>query len=194
MPSPQASATSSPPSCEERVEGTSHLDVPTMNPKNIMAILKDFSLLGRLHSKINFIFTCITLSLIPIGFKLKWSEQTGFKDVDLIDKIDDTLRCTSLNLLHVVLNASKVKFQGVLSHLRSLHPLLPPNDWTKGLKNYQFLFNIYSTKHQKKLKSLNPRSNLLCCIPSANLFPENPSVQNTEISTPGSSSKGRELF
>ena len=68
-----------------------------------MSILKDFSFLGRLHSKINFIYSCKVLRLIPVGFKLKWSEQTGFEDPNLIKKVRDTLQLTSLNLLDTVL-------------------------------------------------------------------------------------------
>ena len=103
MPSPQAPANLLQSSCEDRVQGTPQLDGPSINPKEIMSILKDFSFLGRLHSKINFIYSCKVLRLIPVGFKLKWSEQTGFEDPNLIEKVLDTLKQTSLNLLDMVL-------------------------------------------------------------------------------------------
>ena len=37
---------------------SSPLDCSTLNPKDVMSILKDFSSLGRLHSKINFLHSC----------------------------------------------------------------------------------------------------------------------------------------
>ena len=137
-----------------------------------MSILKDFSLLGRLHSKINFIYSCKVLRLIPVGFKLKWSEQTGFEDPNLIKKVRDTLQLTSLNLLDTVLTASQEKFRLLLGHLKSVHSTLPPNDWSKGLKNYNFLFKISTSKHLKSSKastrilSFFAASHLLICFPS----------------------------
>ena len=67
MPSPQAPANLPQSSCEDRVQGTPQLDGPPINPKENMSILKDFSFLGRLHSKINFIYSCKVLRLIPVG-------------------------------------------------------------------------------------------------------------------------------
>ena len=66
MPSPQAPANLLQSSCEDRVQGTPQLDGPPINPKEIMSILKDFSFLGRLHSKINFIYSSHLLMLLLI--------------------------------------------------------------------------------------------------------------------------------
>ena len=51
-------------------------------PKEFRKFVKVFSSLGILHSKINFLYTCVCLSLVPIGFRLKWTEQTGFGSHD----------------------------------------------------------------------------------------------------------------
>ena len=46
----------------------------SLNAKEVMKLLKQFSSLGCLHSKMNFLFTCIKDRLVPKGFKnVKWS-------------------------------------------------------------------------------------------------------------------------
>ena len=160
MPRPQASATSSTFSTEVRVPRSSSLDGSSLNPKDVMIELQNFSILGSLHSKVNFLHACLILSLIPVGLYFKWSEQTGFKQPNLEKQIKDSLQRTSFNLLELVFSASQQKIQMVLLHVRSLQNVLSPLDWSKGLTNYQFIFNMSSSKHQKKLETLQKHANL----------------------------------
>ena len=81
MLSPQGSTFTPISHCGDELERATDV---SLHPKEIMKLLKQFSALGGLHSKINFMFTCLSLSIIPKGFTLKWSEQTGFNSQDLI--------------------------------------------------------------------------------------------------------------
>ena len=137
----------------------------SLNAKEVMKLLKQFSSLGCLHSKMNFLFTCIKDRLVPKGFRIKWSEQTGFNSIPLRDSTSQCLLQTSLDLQRLILEASLVKFQSVLDHLFSLQNKVPSFYWSKGMQNYQFLFNQYTTKHQKKLSDLSSD------VPMKQLFP-----------------------
>ena len=140
-----------------------------LDAKEVMKILKLFSSIGGLHSKMNFMFTCITGSLVPTGFKLKWSEQTGFRCSELQDSTSQRLLDTSLDLQRLVLKASLAKFQATLDYLFSLQSRMPSFYWSKGMKNYQFIFSQSTRKHQKKLSALLPGTVLKQWFPSLNL-------------------------
>ena len=90
MPSPQSS-----PIQISEDESTQDSCADTSKYKKF---LKTFSSLGILHSKINFLFTCAGASLVPKGFKLKWTEQTGFQSRGLRDATEHRLLQTSLDL------------------------------------------------------------------------------------------------
>ena len=91
-----------------------------LNAKEIMKLLKRFSSLGTLHSKINFIFTCLVFALIPKGFRLKWTEQTGFADGTLKENVNICLNKTSSQLQRIVLTASFYAFNAELTELLTL--------------------------------------------------------------------------
>ena len=162
MPSSQGENLS--PICISEDERFKAPDVP-LNAKEIMKILKHFSFLGVLHSKINFLFTSLSLLLIPKGFKLKWSEQTGFSSLNLVKSTSNILQKASFDLQKSVLEASIYKFNTLLNFVFGYKDILPQSDWLKGVKNYQFLFNMYSTKHQKKINNLSVGSKLLIFFP-----------------------------
>ena len=143
---------------------------PIVNHKDFRKLHKTFSYLGILHSKINFLFTCITLSLVPIGFKLKWTEQTGFFSQDLTDNVRECLHRTSMELQTTIFHASVAKFQSTLEIIFSQQMSTPPSQWSKGMTNYQFLFSVYSAKHQKKLSALSSSSVLKHCFPLLDLI------------------------
>ena len=132
-------------------EDESHKVSVIKNPKDIMDILKRFSFLGILQSKINFLYTCLLLSLIPKGFALKWSEQTGIPSPSLQASVKSALNSTSLHLQQIVLTTSIETFKTNLNSLMDLKCRLPPKDWSKGMKSYQFLFNQASKRHLNKL-------------------------------------------
>ena len=69
-----------------------------MNHKESFKVLRTFSFLGILHSKMNFLFTCLSLSLVPKGFALNWSEQTGFDYQEVKQLVSSCLLTTSLDL------------------------------------------------------------------------------------------------
>ena len=164
MPSPQGFPNDS----NYNSEDESH-EVPVIkNPKEIMLILKKFSFLGILQSKINFLYTCLLLSLVPKGFSIKWSEQTGFESASLREAVRLALDSASLNLQNIVLKESLETFKDNLNSLMSLKPNLPQKDWSKGMKSYQFLFNQASQRHLKKLNSLLPDASLHPFFPLIN--------------------------
>ena len=69
-----------------------HVRAQTLtNHKQSFKILRTFSFLGVLQSKMNFLYTCLYFSLVPKGFALKWSEQTGFDDEDLKTLVQSSL-------------------------------------------------------------------------------------------------------
>ena len=103
MLSPQGSSFPDNSNCEEET----HLVTTAINnPKDVMQILKKFSFLGVLQSKINFLYSCITLSLVPKGFKLKWTEQTGFSLPELPGSVNSILHQTSLDLQQLIFSSS----------------------------------------------------------------------------------------
>ena len=169
-------------------EEENHL-VPTAinNPKDVMQILKKFSFLGVLQSKINFLYSCIKLSLVPKGFKLKWSEQTGFSLPGLPQSVIAILNQTSVNLQQLIFSTSVEVFRQNLGELMSFKQRIHHNEWSKGMKSYQFLFLKSSEKHLKKLKLLSPEANLIPFFPSPNLFtsPEDslPSITQVQPSS-----------
>ena len=107
MPSPQGF----PLDATYNSEDESHKVSVIKNPKEIMPILKKFSFLGILQSKINFLYTCLLLSLVPKGFSIKWSEQTGFKSAKLQESVSLALHSTSLHLQKIVLSESIATFK-----------------------------------------------------------------------------------
>ena len=160
----------------------------SLQPKEIMKLLKRFSNLGVLHSKINFMFTCLSLSIIPKGFSLKWTEQTGFKSHDLISSTSFCIKQTSFQLIKLVLEASVKQLISIIDHIFSFKSQFPEKYWSKGLKNYQFMFTMGSARHAKKLKSLSHNSQLCQLLPflsldrkpmldQENIFTKIPSLQ-----------------
>ena len=69
MSSPQldSCSNSSYPICEDELQEASD----PLNAKEVMKTLKLFSSLGALHSKMNFLYSCVSGNLVPTGFKLK---------------------------------------------------------------------------------------------------------------------------
>ena len=125
-----------------------------------------FSFLGILHSKINLLFTSLNHSIILKGFRLIWSEQTGFNSEELSSKTQKCISQTSLNLQRLVLVSSLQKFHSQLDQVFGLYDLLPPFIWSRGVQNYRFLFRQYSVKHQKKLVDI------VDSVQLEHLFPE----------------------
>ena len=146
-----------------------------MNHKQIFKLLGVFSFLGILHSKLNFLFTCLSLSLVAKGFGLKWSEQTGFNSQEVKNSVSSLLNETSLELQRTVMKASIRKFVSTCEHLFSVKESSPQHCWSRGMKNYQFMLNKYSTKHQAKLNGLSDEATLMPFIPFLNLS-SNPSL------------------
>ena len=103
--------------------------------------------------------------MISKGFKLKWSEQTGFSSPKLTDSTTSLLRQTSLGLQHQVLEASLQKFDSTLRYLMGLKNVLPQSDWSKGISNYQFILNMNSTRHQNKISKLSTSTKLQLLFP-----------------------------
>ena len=128
--------------------------------------LKVFSSLGILHSKIKLLFTCLKHAAILKGFRLSWSEQTGFNSEELSVVTQNCLTQTSLSLQHSVLEASIKQFHCQLDEVYGMFDSFPPLIWARGVKNYRFLFSQYSEKHQKKLSNIVPEAHL------EHLFPE----------------------
>ena len=125
-----------------------------------------FSSLGILHSKVNLLFTRLRHSVILKGFRLNWSEQTGFKSEELISATQNCISKTSLILQHLVLVGCIKKFHAQLETIFSMCSTVPPFIWAIGVKNYRFLFSQYSIKHQRKLSNVSLGSQL------EHLFPE----------------------
>ena len=99
MSSPQSSAFNVHVQSEDELflaQGSPH------NTRENNKLLRRFSSLGILHSKLNFLFTCISNTLIPKGFNLKWSEQTGFGSPQLHSNIISCLFETSMQLVKFV--------------------------------------------------------------------------------------------
>ena len=136
-----------------------------------------FSSLGILHSKINLLFTCLTHSAILKGFRLTWSEQTGFKSDELSSTTKNCINQTSLNLQYLVLVVSLKEFHAQLDRIFGMFSTFPPFIWARGVKNYRFLFSQYSVKHQKKL------SDIVLGAQLKHLFPEISfsSMQNIDL-------------
>ena len=131
-----------------------------LNTKEVMKQLKKFSYLGSLQSKINFLYTCLLFSITPKGFQIKWSEQTGLSSQELSNSIGTLLQNTSIGLQKSVLSASYKAFKNTLIDVMDLKKVFPENDWFKGMQNYQFIFNMCSAKHQKKIFNISPSTKL----------------------------------
>ena len=168
MLSPQSSASSTIVISEEELHQVP--DNPR-NTKDFAKFLKQFSYLGSLHSKLNFMKTCLSNSLVPKGFFLKWTEQTGFASQNLKTSVSTCLRKTSLELVKLVFEESYQKFYSTLSYLLSKFQEVPLVVWTKGMKNYQFFYKTYSERHQQKLKKLCSEVSLQPFLPTLNLVP-----------------------
>ena len=167
MSSPQLelSSNSSYLICEDELQEASD----PLNAKEVMKILKLFSSLGALHSKMNFLFSCVSSNLVPTGFKLKWSEQTGFDSTQLKEATSKCLLQTSLDLQKLVLRASHSQLTASLDYIFGLQHRIPSFYWSKGMKNYQFIFNQCTLKHQKKLRDIAAGSQLKQMFPTLNL-------------------------
>ena len=192
MSSPQSSSTIT---SEERA-GTL-LDSSALDPRSVMFKIKQFSAFASLHSKINFIHTCLLISFIPVGFFLKWSEQTGFNKSSLSDGVKAILQSTSLKLMEAVLFQSIQQFMILKLKLISWRRILPAEDWTKALRNYQFIFNISSQKLSKKLSKFDESATIDVILPFQNLnnessvdadFTSSPSLSTMLLSLPSVSS------
>ena len=117
----------------------------------------------------NFLFSCVSGNLVPTGFKLKWSEQTGFDSTQLKEATSKCLLQTSLDLQKLVLRASHSQLTASLDYIFGLQHRIPSFYWSKGMKNYQFIFNQCTLKHQKKLTDIAAGSQLKQMFPTLNL-------------------------
>ena len=76
------------------------------------SLLKSSASLANVTAKLFFLQICANKGLVPKGFGLKFSLQTGLPDefaVDSCQMVDDILNEASHKLLDVTLNAEKLK-------------------------------------------------------------------------------------
>ena len=174
MLSPQSLNFSSISFCEEELPKALET---SLNPKEVMKVLKIFSYVGQLQSKINLLFSAITLSVLLPGFRIKWSEQTGFKSTSLRESTAGLIQQTSLGLQKMVLDASLIQFESTLNTLFGFQSSMPNLYWSKGMKNYQYILNTSSSKHLKKLRKIVPDANMKSFYPYLNLSSK-PNLEN----------------
>ena len=123
MPSPQSSASFVHVQSEDELL-LAH-DLPSIIGGD-NKLLRQFSALGMLHNKLNFLFTCLSNTVIPKGFYLKWSEQTGFSSLDLQTNIKNCLSKTSMQLMKFVFEASVKEFESSVPYICSLQSTVSP--------------------------------------------------------------------
>ena len=80
-------------------------------------VIKMFSSLGSLQSRINFILTCLSNSVIPTGFCIKWKEQTGLGSSQLTGKVSEVLNSASISLMREVLEVSVKSFHEMVEKM-----------------------------------------------------------------------------
>ena len=114
-----------------------------------------FSYIGGLQSRINFLHTCVSNDVIPKGFQIKWTEQTGRNNPDLSSRISSILFSASKSLINAVLDFSKNEFDEVGSTFDAKKDEIPNEVWQKGIQNYNFCYNQTSQRLTKKIKNLS---------------------------------------
>ena len=144
--------------------------------------IKMFSSLGSLQSRINFIHTCLSNSVIPTGFRINWKEQTGLGTSELSRKVSVILDSASISLMKEVLDASTKRFHEMAGKIVASKNDLPDNLWQKGIQSYNFCFKQCAQRLTKKLKKISALTVLQVCLPHTNL--STPLLQNEESVLP----------
>ena len=123
------------------------------------SLLKTSVSLANSTAKIAFLTICISLGILPKGFKLKFSLQSGLpKEVsgDLEESIGQTLSKASLELLNTTKEADVLKASLLRSQLETVFGKLEDKELYANLASSKFrkILSLRLKVHQNKLRKL----------------------------------------